>query len=164
MRRYLLAVLFPLLSACTSAPPPPVQVLDQASSKSYQTFSVRAVRASGHRLDLEERFNQAVQTALSAKGYRYREQGADMQVIYALGMHHERSIELAPVAVAGTVYTQTRATEDERARLALRILDSQTQAVLFQAQINRQLHNPDMSQENFTRGVVRLFADFPEAR
>ena len=164
MRLYLLAPLLLLLSACSSPPPPAVQVLDQASSTSYKTFSVRAVRASGHRLDLEERFNQAVQTALSAKGYRYLEQGADIQVIYALGMAHERGIELAPVAVAGTVYTQTRATEDERARLALRILDSQTQAVLFQAQISRQLHNPDMSQENFTRGVVRLFADFPDAR
>lgn len=164
MHRYLLAPLLLLLSACSSPLPPAVQVLDQASGTSYQTFSVRAVRASGHRLDLEERFNQAVQTALSAKGYRYLEQGADMQVIYALGMDHERGIELAPVAVAGTVYTQTRATEDERARLALRILDNRTQAVLFQAQINRQLHNPDMSQENFTRGVIRLFADFPDAR
>ena len=101
---------------------------------------------------------------LSAKGYRFTETQPDMQVIYALGLEQEQGIELAPVAVGGTVYTQTRATEDERARLALRILDSKSQAVLFQAQINRQLHNPDMSQENFDRGVAKILEGFPAAR
>lgn len=164
MRRYLLALLLPLLSACTSAPEPSIQVLQPVQATPHKTFSVRAVRASGHRMDLEQRFNQAVQNALSAKGYRFTETQPDMQVIYALGLEQEKGVELAPVAVGGTVYTQTRATEDERARLALRILDSKTQAVLFQAQINRQLHNPDMSQENFDRGVAKILEGFPAAR
>lgn len=164
MRRYLLALLLPLLSACTSTPAPTVQVLPAAQERQYQSFNVRAIRASGHRNDLEERFNQAVQNALSAKGYRFTETQPDMQVIYALGLEQEQGIELAPVAVGGTVYTQTRATEDERARLALRILDSQSQAVLFQAQISRQLNNPDMSQENFNRGVAEILEGFPAAR
>ncbi|MGG5872504.1 DUF4136 domain-containing protein [Pseudomonas peli] len=164
MHRYLLALLLPLLSACTSTPEPSIQVLQPVQATPYQTFSVRAVRASGHRMDLEQRFNQAVQNALSAKGYRFTETQPDMQVIYALGLEHAQGIELAPVAVGGTVYTQTRATEDERARLALRILDSKTQAVLFQAQINRQLHNPDMSQKNFDRGVAKILEGFPAAR
>lgn len=164
MRRYLLALLLPLLSACTSTPAPTVQVLPAAQERQYQTFSVRAIRASGHRNDLEERFNQAVQNALSAKGYRFTETQPDMQVIYALGLEQEQGIELTPIAVGGTVYTQTRATDDERARLALRILDRKTQAVLFQAQISRQLHNPDMSQENFDRGVAEILDGFPAAR
>ncbi|MGB4073894.1 DUF4136 domain-containing protein [Pseudomonas sp.] len=164
MRRYLLALLLPLLSACTSTPASTVQVLPAAQERQYQTFNVRAIRASGHRADLELRFNQAVQNALSAKGYRFTETQPDMQVIYALGLEQEQGIELAPVAVGGKVYTQTRATDDERARLALRILDSKTQAVLFQAQINRQLHNPDMSQENFDRGVAEILDGFPAAR
>jgi len=163
MRRYLLALL-PLLSACTSTPEPSILVLQPTPGTSYQSFSVRAVRASGHRMDLEQRFNQAVQNALSAKGYRFTETQPDMQVIYALGLEQENGIELTPIAVGGTVYTQTRATEDERTRLALRILDSKTQAVLFQAQINRQLHNPDMSQENFDRGVAKILEGFPPAR
>ncbi|WNF46226.1 DUF4136 domain-containing protein [Pseudomonas sp. SG20056] len=164
MRRYLLALLLPLLSACTSTPEPSIQVLQPTPGTSYQSFNVRAVRTSGHRTDLEQRFNQAVQNALSAKGYRFTETQPDMQVIYALGLEHEAGIELTPIAVGGTVYTQTHATEDERARLALRILDSKTQAVLFQAQINRQLHNPDMSQENFDRGVAKILEGFPVAR
>ena len=164
MRRYLLALLLPLLSACSSTPEPSIQVLQPVQTAPYQTFSVRSVRASGHRMDLEQRFNQAVQNALSAKGYRFTEAQPDMQVIYALGLEQETGIELTPVAVGGTVYTQTRATEDERARLALRILDSKTQAVLFQAQINRQLHNPDMSQETFDRGVAKILEGFPDAR
>lgn len=163
MRRYLLALLLPILSACTSTPEPSVQVLPAAQTNHYQTFNVRAIRASGHREDLEERFNQAVQNALSAKGYRFTETQPDMQVIYALGLEQEQGIELTPVAVGGTIYTQTRATEDERARLALRILDSKTQAVLFQAQINRQLNNPDMSQENFNQGVAKILEGFPAA-
>jgi len=163
MRRYLLALLLPLLSACSS-PTPSVQVLSSAANPHYQTFSVSAVRTSGHRIDLEQRFNQAVQNALIAKGYRFSETQPDMQVIYALGLAHEQGVELAPVAVGGTVVTQTRATDDERARLALRILDSKTQEVLFQAQISRQLHNPDMSQENFDRGVANIVEDFPAAR
>lgn len=164
MRRYLLALLLPLLSACSSSPAPSVQVLPTASNQQYQTFSVSAVRAQGHRIDLEQRFNLAVQNALTAKGYRFSETQPDMQVIYALGLAHEQGVELAPVAVGGTVVTQTRATDDERARLALRILDSKTQEVLFQAQISRQLHNPDMSQENFDRGVASIVEDFPAAR
>lgn len=164
MRRYLLALLLPLLSACTSTPDSSIQVLQPVQAMPHQSFSVRAVRASGHRTDLEQRFNQAVQNALSAKGYRFTETQPDMQVIYALGLEQEQGIELAPVAVGGTVYTQTRATDDERARLALRILDSKTQAVLFQAQISRQLHNPDMSQENFDRGVAKILEGFPAAR
>jgi curli biogenesis system outer membrane secretion channel CsgG len=163
MRRYLFALLLPLLSACSSTTSS-VQVLPSAANLQYQTFSVSAVRTSGHRIDLEQRFNQAVQSALSAKGYRFSETQPDMQVIYALGLAHEQGIELAPVAVGGTVVTQTRATDDERARLALRILDSKTQEVLFQAQISRQLHNPDMSQENFDRGVANIVEDFPAAR
>jgi hypothetical protein len=164
MHRYLLALLLPLLSACISAPEPSAHVLQPAPDNPQQTFNVSAIRTSGHRMDLEQRFNLAVENALLAKGYRLNAAQPDMQVIYALGLAHEQGIELAPVAVGGTVYTQTRATDDERARLALRILDSKTQAVLFQAQISRQLHNPDMSQENFNRGVAEILQGFPDAR
>ena len=76
----------------------------------------------------------------------------------------ESGVELKPVQVAGATYTQTLTTEEERARLALRILDSRSKAVLFQVAISRQLHNPDMSQERFDQGVAKLLADFPARR
>jgi curli biogenesis system outer membrane secretion channel CsgG len=164
MRYYLFALLLPILSACTSTPTTTVQVLPAAQANPYQTFNIRAIRTSGHRQDLELRFSQALEHALTAKGYRFDAALPDMQVIYALGLEQEQGIALTPVTVGGTVYTQTRATDDERARLALRILDSKTQAVLFQAQISRQLHNPDMSQENFNRGVAKILEGFPAAR
>lgn len=151
------------LAGCSTPTNEAIQVAPQASAAQYQSFSVAPIRAPGHRLDLEQRFTTAVVNALAAKGYRAAEQ-ADMQVIYALGLSRESGVELKPVQVGGATYTQTRTTEAERARLVLRILDARSKAVLYEANISRQLSNPDLSQERFNQGVAKLLADFPARR
>ena len=151
------------LAGCSTPANEAIQVAPQASAAQYQSFSVAPIRAPGHRMDLEQRFTTAVGRALEAKGYQRLDQG-DLQVIYALGLNKESGVELKPVQVGGATYTQTLTTEEERARLALRILDARSKAVLYEANISRQLHNPDMSQENFDRGVAKILADFPARR
>lgn len=162
-RLFVPALVLLSLVGCSSPAKQAVQIAPEASSAQYQSFSVAPIRAPGHRLDLEQRFTTAVIRALQAKGYELQ-QNADMQVIYALGLSKESGVELKPVQVAGATYTQTLTTEEERARLALRILDSRSKTVLFQVAISRQLHNPDMSQERFDQGVAKLLADFPDRR
>lgn len=151
------------LAGCAGPSGEDIQLSDQAASGQYRSFSVAPVRTPGHRLDLEQRFTQAVSKALVDKGYAPAEQG-DLKVIYALGLEREAGVELKPVQVGGATYTQTLTREDDYARLALRILDARTQAVLYQANIGRHLNNPDLSQERFDQGVARLLEDFPARR
>ncbi|MGY4533382.1 hypothetical protein ACVW0Y_002512 [Pseudomonas sp. TE3786] len=154
-----------LLSACINEPVnQPTSTISQAppSNQVYRSFYIQPVRTQGHRIDLEERFNTATQRALEAKGYEFRQNGGDMRVIYALGTQPKEGIELRPVMGSnGAIYTQTEMTNDETAMLALRILDSRDQRVLFQAQISRQLTDPQFTQEVFDRGVAKLLEDFP---
>jgi hypothetical protein len=134
----------------------------QAANQLYRSFTITPVRTKGHRVDLEERFSTATQRALEAKGYVRQDSGADMQVIYALGTTPQEGIELRPVMGAnGAIYTQTEMTNDETAVLALRILDTRDQGVLFQAQISRQFTDPQFTQEGFDQGVAKLLKDFP---
>ncbi len=162
-RLFVPALVLLSLVGCSSPAKQAIQIAPEASSTQYQSFSVAPIRAPGHRLDLEQRFTTAVVRALEAKGYQRLDQG-DLKVIYALGLSKESGVELKPVQVAGATYTQTLTTEEERARLALRILDARSKAVLYEANISRQLHNPDMSQERFDQGVAKLLADFPARR
>ncbi|MCY1273279.1 hypothetical protein D9M68_213830 [compost metagenome] len=165
MLRMSLLPLALLLGACAGPPAAPQVKVDPAAAGAYQSFSIQPVRAPGHRQDLEERFDTAVRRALEAKGYRFSENIADLRVIYALGLERQTGIDQRPVVTAGgAVYTQTELTDDDHARLALRILDARDQRVLFQAQIARQLHDPSLTQETFDRGVAELLADFPARR
>jgi hypothetical protein len=157
-----------LLSACSNGPVnQPSDRISQAppSAQVYRSFTIKPVRTKGHRVDLEERFNSATQRALEAKGYVLQENGGDMQVIYALGTQAQEGIELRPVMGSnGAIYTQTEMTNDETAVLALRILDSRDQRVLFQAQISRQFTNPQFTQQAFDQGVAKLLEEFPPAK
>lgn len=157
------ALLLGALCACSSQPAESIRIAPAAQQAQYQSFSIKPIRTEGHRQDLEQRFNAALAKTLLSKGYQPAE-SADLQVIYALGLTRERGMELKPVQAGGATFTQTLATEQEQARLVLRILDARTQAVLYQAEISRHLHNPDLSQERFDAGVAKLLADFPARR
>jgi hypothetical protein len=159
-----------LLSACSdqavNQPTSRIsQPQPQAANQVYRTFTIQPVRTKGHRVDLEEQFSTATQRALEAKGYVLQDTGADMQVIYALGTTPQEGIELRPVMGAnGAIYTQTQMTNDEVAVLALRILDTRDQRVLFQAQISRQFTDPQFTQERFDQGVANLLKEFPQRK
>lgn len=160
--RLSLPLLAMLLGACAAPHDDQVTIAPAVRDTPYMTFTIQPVRAPGHRQDLEERFDNALHKAMEAKGYRYQEKGSDLTIIYALGLSPEPGVTMRPVITpGGAVYNQTELTQDERARLALRILDGFDERVLFEAQISRQLHDPKLTQQGFDRAVAELLKDFP---
>ncbi|ABR85549.2 TPA: DUF4136 domain-containing protein [Pseudomonas aeruginosa] len=165
MRRFSLRLALPLLFglllyACRSDPDP-VRLAPGIAATDYRTFFIQAVRAEGHRIDFEERFDTAVRRALEAKGYRYQAEHGDLRVIYALGLRRQPGLELRPVITRDGVFTQTQLTEDSEARLALRILDERDGRILLESVLGRRLHDPALTQEAFDSGVAQLLKDFP---
>jgi ribosomal protein S7 len=162
--RLLLPALFALLSACASAPPaiPDIEVTDAAREGSFSTFVIKPIRGVGHRVDLEQRFNTALRTALTAKGYTEQAQNADLRVIYLLGLESSTEVDIKPVSVGGATYSDVNFTPEQRARLALRILDNHNHdRLLLQALINKHVRDPNISQEALNQAVAKLLADFP---
>ncbi|WEJ73141.1 DUF4136 domain-containing protein [Pseudomonas sp. PSE14] len=159
MSRLILPLLFLLLAGCASDP---ATVSVSPSADGHQsTFFIQAVRAPGHRDDLEDRFDLGVRRALEAKGYRYQESAGDMRVIYMLGLDTQTGVVQRPVATQAGVITQTQIADSEQARLALRILDEASGEVLLQAQVARQLHDPSLTQQAFDDAIARLLQEFP---
>lgn len=159
--RFVLLLLFDLLLYACRNEPGPVRLAPGVTAADYRTFFIQAVRAEGHRIDFEERFDTAVRRALEAKGYRYQAEHGDLRVIYALGLQRQPGLEMRPVITQDGVFTQTQLTEDTEARLALRILDESNGRVLLESVLSRQLHDPALTQEAFDRGVAQLLKDFP---
>jgi hypothetical protein len=161
--RLLLPALFALLSACTSPPSTPaIEVTDAARDGHFNSFVIKPINSPGHRLDLEERFNTALRAALTAKGYTEQAQNADLRVIYLLGVDNNTAVEIKPVAVGGATYSDVNFNPEQRARLALRILDNHNHdRLLFQAVIDRKVRDPNASQEVVNQAVAKLLADFP---
>ncbi|MDP3847537.1 MAG: DUF4136 domain-containing protein [Pseudomonas sp.] len=162
--RLLLSALFSLLGACAGAPPatPDILVTDAAREGHFSSFVIKPINSPGHRVDLEERFNIALRAALTAKGYTEQAQNADLRVIYLLGVDNNTAVEIKPVAVGGATYSDVNFSPEQRARLALRILDNHNHdSLLFQALINKQIRDPNASQEVINQAVAKLLADFP---
>jgi hypothetical protein len=161
--RLLLPALFALLSACASAPSnQDVEVTDAAREGSFSTFVIKPVNAPGHRVDLEQRFNTALRAALTAKGYTEQAQNADLRVIYLLGLESGTEVDIKPVSVGGATYSDVNFNPEQRARLALRILDNHNHDnLLFQAVINKTIRDPNASQETVNQAVAKLLVDFP---
>ncbi len=124
--RFVLLLLFGLLLYACRNEPGPVRLAPGVTAADYRTFFIQAVRAEGHRIDFEERFDTAVRRALEAKGYRYHAEHGNLRVIYALGLQRQPGLEMRPVITQDGVFTQTQLTEDTEARLALRILTKAT--------------------------------------
>lgn len=161
--RLLLPAIFALLSACASPQVnQDIEVTDAAREGSFSTFVIKPISAPGHRADLEQRFNTALRAALTAKGYTEQAQNADLRVIYLLGLESGTALDIRPVTMAGTTLTDVTITPEQRARLALRILDNHNHdRLLFQAVINKTIRDPNASQEMVNQAVARLLADFP---
>jgi hypothetical protein len=161
--RLLLPAIFALLSACASPPVnQDIEVTDAAREGSFSSFVIKPISAPGHRADLEQRFNTALRAALTAKGYTEQAQNADLRVIYLLGLESGTALDIRPVTMAGTTLTDVTITPEQRARLALRILDNHNHdRLLFQAVINKTIRDPNASQEMVNQAVARLLADFP---
>ncbi|MDF3934736.1 DUF4136 domain-containing protein [Pseudomonas citronellolis] len=160
MHRFLLPLLALLLAACAGSDPAQVSV-SPAADGHQSTFSIQAVRAPGHRLDLEERFDTALKRAMEAKGYRFQAQGGELRVLYALGLERQTGVVQRPVATQDGVVSQTQITDSDQARLAMRILDESSREVLYQAQLSSQLQDPNLSQDAFDKALAKLLADFP---
>jgi hypothetical protein len=162
--RLLLPALFALLSACASPPSSPaIEVTDAARDGHFNSFVIKPINSPGHRADLEERFNTALRAALTAKGYTEQAQNADLRVIYLLGLESSTGLDIKPVAVAGATYSEVNFSPEQRARLALRILDNHHHdRLLFQALINKTIRDPNASQERVNQAVAKLLADFPD--
>lgn len=163
MTRFLLPLLALLLGACAGSDPMKVSV-SPAADGHQGTFSIRAVRTHGHRLDLEERFDAAVRHALETKGYRYRQDQGELQVLYALGLERQTGVIQRPVATQAGVINQTQLADSDQARLAMRIIDDRTQAVLYEVQLSRQVQDPSLSQAVFDAVIADLLKDFPPHR
>ena len=161
--RALLPALFALLSACASPPPPQdIEVTDAAREGSFSSFVIKPIHSPGHRVDLEQRFNTALRAALTAKGYTEQAQNADLRVIYMLGLESGTEVDIKPVSVGGATYSDVNFNPEQRARLALRILDNHNHdSLLFQAVINKTVRDPNASQEMVNQAVAKLLADFP---
>ncbi len=164
--RLLLPLLFCLLSACASAPASPdIEVSEAALEGDFSTFVIKPIRGQGHRQDLEERFNTALRLALTAKGYREQAQNADLRVIYLVGLEANTGVDVKQVNISGATYSDVTFTPEQRARLALRILDNHNHDnLLFQALIDRQVRDPNASQEVINQAMVKLLASFPAKR
>ena len=160
LKRALLPLALLALTACAGPQAPDIELAPQIDAQRYRSFDIEPQRIAGHRIDLESRFDQALNKALTEKGYTPTAQG-DLQVLYALGLERSSGLELQPVQVAGGTYTRTINTSSDQALLVLRIIDRQTKAVLYQAKIDKTLTNPDLSQERFNQAVSRFLADFP---
>lgn len=160
MSRLILPLLCLLLAACAGSDPANISVSPAANGR-QTTFFVQAVRAQGHREDLEDRFDLAVRRALEAKGYRYQENSGELRVIYAVGLESQTGVIQRPVATSSGVITQTQITDQEQARLALQILDEASGTLLYQAQVARQLHDPKITQQAVDEGIAHLLKDFP---
>lgn len=162
--RFVLLLLFGLLLYACRNEPGPVRLAPGVTAADYRTFFIQAVRAEGHRIDFEERFDTAVRRALEAKGYRYQVEHGDLRVIYALGLQRQPGLEMRPVITQDGVFTQTQLTEDTEARLALRILDESNGRVLLESVLSRQLHDPALTQEAFDRGIAQIAEGLPESQ
>ncbi|MBB4865206.1 hypothetical protein HNP46_004086 [Pseudomonas nitritireducens] len=160
MSRLLLPLLCLLLAACAGTDPANISVSPAANGR-QSTFFIQAVRAQGHREDLEDRFDLAVRRALEAKGYRYQESSGELRVIYAVGLDSQTGVIQRPIATSAGVVMQTQIADSEQARLALQILDEATATLLYQAQVARQLHDPKITQQAVDEGIARLLRDFP---
>lgn len=160
MSRLILPLFCLLLAACAGSDPANISVSPAANGR-QSTFFIQAVRAQGHREDLEDRFDLAVRRALEAKGYRFQDNSGELRVIYAVGLDSQTGIVQRPVVTGAGVMTQTQITDQEQARLALQILDEATGTVLYQAQVARQLHDPKITQQAVDEGIARLLKDFP---
>lgn len=159
MSRLILPLLLFLLAGCASDP---ANISVSPNADGHQsTFFIHAIRAPGHREDLEERFDLAVRRALEAKGYRFQESEGQLRVIYAVGLDSQTGVIQRPVSTSAGVVTQTQITDTEQARLALQILDDASGEVLFQAQVARQLHDSTLPQRAVDEGIARLLKDFP---
>ncbi|MCP8463916.1 DUF4136 domain-containing protein [Pseudomonas sp. ZM23] len=154
-----LSALFLLLAGCASDPDN-ISVSPNADGH-QSTFFIQAVRALGHREDLEGRFDLAVRRALEAKGYRFQDRSGELRVIYAVGLDTQTSVIQRPVSTEAGVVTQTQIADSEQARVALRIIDEASGEVLFQALVARHLHDPSLNQQAFDEGIARLLKDFP---
>lgn len=163
MKPLLAALLTLLLCACAGSDPQQVSVSPQADG-SQSSFFIHAVRTPGHRLDLEARFDTAVRHVLEAKGYLYQPDGGDLQVLYALGLDRQTEVIQRPVATQAGVINQTQIADSDRARLVMRILDERSQAVLYEAQLSRQVQDPNLSQAAFDEAIAKLLKDFPMHR
>ncbi|MBG4978966.1 DUF4136 domain-containing protein [Pseudomonas aeruginosa] len=62
--RFGLLLLFGLLLYACRNEPGPVRLAPGVTAADYRTFFIQAVRAEGHRIDFEERFDTAVRRAL----------------------------------------------------------------------------------------------------
>ena len=164
--RLLLPLLLCLLSACASAPiSPDIEVSDAALEGHFSTFVLKPIRGQGHRQDLEERFNTALRLALTEKGYREQAQNADLRVIYLIGLDANTGVDVKPVNVDGATYSDVNFTPEQRARLALRILDNHNHdQLLFQAMIDRQVRDPNASQDVINQAIAKLLTRFPAKR
>lgn len=162
--RLLLPVIFALLGACASPSSvnQDIEVTDAAREGSFSSFVIKPINAPGHRADLEQRFNTALRAALTAKGYTEQAQNADLRVIYLLGLESGTALNMRPVTMAGTTVSDVNISPEQRARLALRILDNHNHdRLLFQAVINKTIRDPNASQAMVNQAVARLLADFP---
>ncbi|KAF1054293.1 MAG: hypothetical protein GAK43_00959 [Stenotrophomonas maltophilia] len=157
---FTLPLLCLLLAACAGSDPRQ-QTLSPAADGHQHSFFIQAVRAEGHREDLEGRFDLAVRRALEAKGYRYQANTAEMRVIYALGLDSQTGVIQRPVSTSAGVITQTQLSETEQARLVLRILDESSGTLLFEARVAQPLQDPTLTQAAFDTAVARLLKDFP---
>lgn len=163
MHRFLLPLLALLLAACAGSDPAKVTV-SPAADGHQGSFSIQAVRAPGHRLDLEERFDAALRRALEAKGYRFQAQNGDLRVLYALGLERQTGVIQRPVATQEGVVNQTQIADSDLARLVMRIVDERSREVLYEAQLSSQLQDPNLSQEAFDKALAKLLEDFPAHR
>lgn len=159
----LLAALLLLLAACAGSEPPKPR-LSPAADGRQSTFSIQAVRTTGHRPDLEERCDAALRRALEAKGYRYRDDGGELQVLYALGLDSQTGIVQRPLATQAGVVSQAQIVDSNSARLVMRIVDERSQAVLYEVQLNRPVRSAEPDQGSFDRAIADLLADFPAHR
>lgn len=163
----LLTVLFTavLLSACGSAEKTDQLIPTLQGPERWhdlRTFSLEPVRTKGHRLDLEPAVSQALRKALEAKGYRYQADNADIRVLYAFGLSAQAAINQRPVVSSQGTYTRTEINQEQQARLALRLTDTQDN-ILLDVAGSRTLQHPDLSQQAFDQAAKRLFNELPRA-
>ena len=107
----------------------------------------------------------ALRLALTEKGYREQAQNADLRVIYLIGLDANTGVDVKPVKVGGATYSDVNFTPEQRARLALRILDNHNHDhLLFQAMIDRQVRDPNASQDVINQAIAKLLTRFPAKR
>ncbi len=134
-----------------------------APFENYQTFTLKQVKVTDWPDDMQHvipLLEAGVRHALTEKGLKETESGADLLVQYVLGT---KQVELALESIDNAVQANTDVHADvsRRGMLGLNLVDQATGKAVWRVTASRKLIERELTQEGANADCLELFAEFP---